>query len=165
MNTLRDELVKRLQTERRRLESNLAALDPESLEQPGVVRQWSVKDVLAHLAEWEAMGLEWVAASRRGQSPPCPAPGFTWRQVDGPGGLNDVIFRRFHECSVDEVMSRFRDVHQQFEAMVATLSQQELTDPTHFPWTEGAPFSRWVNGFAAHDLWAKKKICASFLRK
>lgn len=163
MQTLQDQALRRLETERRRLEQNLARMDAADMLRPGVVRDWSVKDVLAHLAEWEAMGLEWVSASRRGENPPCPAPGFTWRQTDGPGGLNDAIYQRYRDCPVEDVLAMFRDAHRRFRDMVASLSEEELGDSGHFAWTEGAPFFRWVNGFAAHDLWAKTKI-RRFLR-
>jgi hypothetical protein len=44
-------MIEKLQTERKRLEQNLAHLSREQMHLPGVVGEWSTKDVLAHLAE------------------------------------------------------------------------------------------------------------------
>jgi hypothetical protein len=76
------QLVERLQTERRRLEQNLARLTAEQMVQPGVVGAWSTKDVLAHLAAWEALCLSWLDTSQQGGTPAVPAAGFTWGTID-----------------------------------------------------------------------------------
>jgi len=66
--------IDKLETERRRLEQNLAPLNENDMLRPGVVGEWSVKDVLAHLASWEQFFLDWYAADQRGEMPHPPAP-------------------------------------------------------------------------------------------
>ena len=48
-------IIKRLHTERRRLETNLARLSREDILRPNAMGEWSFKDMLAHLAHWEAL--------------------------------------------------------------------------------------------------------------
>ena len=60
-------ILKLLQVERSRLEQNLSRLSRDDMLQPGVVGEWSVKDVLTHLADWEAHMLIWVETARRGE--------------------------------------------------------------------------------------------------
>ena len=67
-------VLQRLNTERRRLEQNLARLTPSDMLQPGVVKSWSVKDVLAHLYDWEARLPVWLATARRGGPMTAPTP-------------------------------------------------------------------------------------------
>lgn len=50
-----------IEQERQALEELLTTLSPEQMNQPAVVGEWSVKDVLAHLSEWETMWLRWFA--------------------------------------------------------------------------------------------------------
>jgi hypothetical protein len=49
--------------------------------QPGIVGEWSAKDVLAHLTEWEQMVLGWYHAGLAGETPALPAPGFKWSEL------------------------------------------------------------------------------------
>ena len=55
------------------LEKFLAALAPEQMTEPGMLGEWSVKDVLAHLYEWEQMVLGWLITTERGETPAVPA--------------------------------------------------------------------------------------------
>ena len=74
-------VIERLHTERRRLEANLARLGREDVLRSSMVGEWSFKDVLAHLAHWEAFLPDWIAASRRGEEVEVPALGLTWKDL------------------------------------------------------------------------------------
>lgn len=54
------QMVKRLQAERRRLEKNLSYLSRRDMLRPRAVGESSVKDILAHLADWEAHMPVWM---------------------------------------------------------------------------------------------------------
>jgi hypothetical protein len=148
-------ILKRLQTERRRLERNLSTLSPEEMLQPGVVESWSVKDVLAHLADWEAHMPVWVAAARRGEAVDSPDPGLTWTQLDV---LNQRIYEAHRDQSLDEVLEYFRTTHDQFMEMVEAMPEEEMLARGRYAFTGNAAVYDWLNAFAAHDLWGKTKI-------
>jgi hypothetical protein len=150
-------ILARLRAERRRLEQNLAGLSPEVMVQPGVVKAWSVKDVLAHLAEWEALCLGWVDATRRGDIAAVPAEGETWRNLDP---LNQRIYLKHRDRPLEEVLADFHAIHARFVEMVEGMSDDELLAPGYFRWTGRRPFYDWASGYAAHDLWGKTKIRA-----
>ena len=74
---LKQELLSEIRLERAALDDALAPLTPRHMTMAGVTKGgWSVKDVLAHLVEWQAMNLDWYAAGLRGERPAIPAPGF-----------------------------------------------------------------------------------------
>jgi Protein of unknown function (DUF1706) len=76
------ELVSDIQRERMALDAALALIPARHMTRAGVTRGgWSVKDVLAHLVEWQQMNLDWYAAGLRGEKPAMPAPGFTLREL------------------------------------------------------------------------------------
>ena len=57
------ELLDEIQRQRRALDDTLALLSARQMTMAGVTRGgWSVKDVLAHLVEWQQMNLNWYAA-------------------------------------------------------------------------------------------------------
>jgi hypothetical protein len=151
----KSQILKRLQTERRRLEQNLSTLTPEDMLQTGVVNQWSVKDVLAHLYDWEARLPVWLEAARRGGPDDCPDPHFTWRQIDQ---LNERIYLAHCDELLDSVLEAFRETHRRFMQVVESIPEDEMFTPAYYPFTGSASILDWLHGFAAHDLWGKTKI-------
>ena len=71
--TTKDQLLSDIYKERQALEQFLATLSPEQMTLEGIVGFWAVKDVLAHLLEWEQMVLGWYGAGLRGEPPHVPA--------------------------------------------------------------------------------------------
>lgn len=148
-------ILKRLHTERRRLEQNLSMLTPDDMLQPGVVDQWSAKDVLAHLADWEARLPVWLEAARRGEPAPCPDADFTWKQSDQ---LNQRIYLAHCDQPLDSVLEYFHSTHRQFVQVVEAMPEEEMFTPSYYPFTGKASILDWLHGFAAHDVWGKTKI-------
>jgi hypothetical protein len=85
----KEEILERIRTERRRLEHDLSQLTGEEIVEGGVVGEWSVKDILAQLVDWEQRYLGWYGAGLRGEVPETPAPGFCWGELDV---LNQQIY-------------------------------------------------------------------------
>jgi len=151
------DVIKRLHTERRRLEANLARLNREDIVRPNTMSSWSFKDVLAHLAHWEAFLPDWIEACRRGEDAEAPAPGLTWAVKDIKI-LNQRIFEEHQNQSLEDVLAYFRDTHTQFMTLVESLTDEEILTPGHYAFTGGGPLYDWLNAYAAHDMWGKTKI-------
>ena len=148
-------IVERLHTERRRLEQNLSHLSPDSMLQPGVIGESSVKDVLAHLADWEARMPVWIEAARSGRQVEAPEPGLTWRQVDI---VNTRIRTAHRNQSLPVVLDYFRATHQRFMTIVERMPEDEMLARGRYAFTGKDAVYDWLNGFANHDLWGKTKI-------
>ena len=148
-------ILQRLHTERRRLEQNLSQLSHADMLQPGVVKSWSVKDVLAHLYDWEARLPVWLETARGGEPAACPDPDFSWRQADQ---LNERIYLAHRDQALDSVLEDFRQTHRIFMQIVEAMPEEELFTPSYHPFTEKASILDWLHGFANHDLWGKTKI-------
>lgn len=151
----KSKILVRLETERKRLEKNLARLSEDDMLQTGVVAKSSIKDVLAHLADWEERMPIWIEASRRGDPVACPEPGLTWQQL---GLLNERIYKAHREETLDQVREYFRRVHAEFMEMVETMSESEMLTRGRHPFIGTSTVYNWLNAYAAHDLWAKTKI-------
>ena len=150
-------IIKRLDTERRRLEKNLEGLREEQMQQPGVVDEWSVKDVLAHLAHWESLMPGWVEAARQGVNVQTPAPDLTWKQLDI---FNQRIYTQYRNMPLDEVRQYFQDAHTELMQMAETMPEEEMLERGRYSFTGGGAVFDWLNAFAAHDMWGKTKIRA-----
>ena len=152
------ELLSELQRERRALDDTLALLSARQMAKAGVTRGgWSVKDILAHLVEWQQMNLDWYAAGLRGEEPAMPAPGFTLRELPR---LNEMIYRKHHRRSLDAVMRDYRSYHERVVALIDALSDDDLVTLGRFSWTGPSwTLSDYLRAStAAHYLWARTRI-------
>ena len=99
----------------------------------GVTRGgWSVKNLLAHLVEWQAMNLNWYAAGLRGEKPAMPAPGYTLGELPR---LNQMIYRKHHRRSLMAVMDDYRSHHERIVKLIESLPDSDLITLGRFSWT------------------------------
>ena len=78
-------LINQLQMERSWIEGMLSELTGEQMEAPGVEGNWSVKDIIAHLTEWERRGtqwIEWVNVAARGEDEQLRQAGYSAKDLD-----------------------------------------------------------------------------------
>jgi hypothetical protein len=59
------ELIEFTLNERQKLEAKVAGLTPAELSFPGSMGEWSVKDILQHLVDWEQRWIRWYEAGKR----------------------------------------------------------------------------------------------------
>jgi len=145
----------RLQNERQQLEQELDGLGPQEMTLPGVVEEWSVKDVLAHLADWEDHMSVWLEAARRGEPVAEIEPGLTWKQFDE---FNQRIYERHRHQSLEEVFDYFHQAHQHFMEMVAAMPEDEMMARRRYKFIGTGAIYNWLGSYANHDRWAKTKI-------
>ena len=149
-------LINETKTERLALEKLLAALTPDQMIQPGALGEWSVKDVLAHLVEWEQMFLGWYAAGLRGEKPAVPAEGYNWGQLPA---LNKMIYKKHHERSLEDVLQQFQASYLQTLELVESLPESDLFVRGLYPWMNQNNLAACIhaNG-GAHYKWAREGI-------
>jgi hypothetical protein len=152
------ELLSEIDRERKALDETLAVLSKRDLTKPGVTRGgWSVKDVLAHLVEWQQMNLNWYAAGLRGENPAMPAPGYTLRELPR---LNQMIYRKHHRRSLQAVLEDYRTYHERVVDLIESLPDADLVTLGRFSWTGPSwTLSDYLRAStAAHYLWARTRI-------
>ena len=134
----RAELLAQLNSEQKAWEALLAEIGEDRMQEPGVQGEWSIKDIVAHLAAWRRRTVGRLEAVASGQ----PEPKAQW-----PADLkdDDEINAWFHERdrsrSVRDVLSESRTVFQKLTSAIEKLPEDKLDDPKNFPWMEGAPLS------------------------
>jgi hypothetical protein len=148
-------IIEKLNIERRRLEQNLSRLKDDEYLQPGVVGEWSVKDVLAHLADWEAHIPVWLDMARRGEPVAEIEPGLDWKAFDA---FNQRIYERHCHQTLEEVLDYFHNVHEQFMQMVESMPEDEMLTRGRYAFIGKGAVYNWLSAYANHDHWAKNKI-------
>jgi len=102
---------------------------------------WTVVDLVAHLAEWQALFLSWYADGLRGVTPRLPAPGYTWRETPR---LNRDIWAKHRHRSLVAVRADFDDGYREICRLVKRLSEAELLEPGRFAWAGGYPLTTYL---------------------
>ncbi len=120
----RQKLLEEIESERRMLDETLELVPRRLMTKAGVTRGgWSVKDILAHLVEWQEMNLGWYAAGLRGEKPAMPAPGFTLRELPR---LNQMIYRKHHGRPLQAVLDDYHLYHERMVNLIRSLSDEDL---------------------------------------
>jgi len=152
------ELLEEIARERLALDDAIASLTRRQMTMGGVTRGgWSVKDILAHLVEWQRMNLGWYEAGARGTKPVIPAPGYTLRELPR---LNQMIYRKHHKRPLEDVLRDYRAYHTRVVELIHTLPDDDLVTLGRFSWTGRSwTLSDYLRAStAAHYLWARTRI-------
>lgn len=130
-------LLNTIQTEYAQLESLVASVPDVQLYAAPYEGAWSIKDIMAHVAAWEQICARWLAQCARGEAPNPSERIEDW--------VNDRLYREYRDLSLAEVQDFFHETHevflQQVDLLLQTLSEEEITSPHRFAWTEHWPGS------------------------
>lgn len=135
----KDEIFDALEDERENFLDAIDGLSDEELQLPGVVGEWSVKDIMIHLSAWEAEMVKLLWQAKQGQPP--SNPDWTEELVDQ---LNQEWFEAYHARQLDRVMADFIAVRKQTSRRVEVFTDKDLNDPQRFSWLKGRPLWVWV---------------------
>ncbi len=147
----RRELMEVLRDERQLFDDLLASLSDAQLLEPGIEGNRCVKDILAHITDWEQRMNLWIQESLAGLIPQRPAPGMTWDDLDR---LNEQTYLENKARPLGEVMTASRRSYAQSLQAVQGLSEEDLFDGRRFVWRNGDPLWHMV---AANTWWHYKE--------
>ncbi len=158
--TTKKQLLSAMQTEHDALEKILADLTEEQISAVSRATKWSVKDVIAHLTEWEQMVMGWYAAGRKGHTPAVPSEKYNWAQLPA---LNQEILKKHHDRSVRDVLRSYRASFTKIQKLVGGIPEAELFTPGRYGWTGSTTLgSYFVSCTSSHYAWARKEIRKCF---
>ena len=66
--------------------------------------------------------------------------------------------RKPSASELDDVLEYFRATHTELMALAESLTDEETLIPDYYAFTGGGSFYDWLNAYAAHDLWGKRRI-------
>jgi hypothetical protein len=154
--TTKGQLIEDAQKERNALEKLLATLTPEQMTQVKAADDWSAKDVLAHLVEWEAMVMNWYAAGIKGKVPAVPSEEFNWGQLPQ---LNHVIYLKHRDRSLEDIRKEFKTSYKKIMKVIESIPEKELFTRGQYPWTRNNPLAAYFNSATtAHYRWARGEM-------
>lgn len=127
-----DALLRELRAAHAGLEARVAPLSAAQMTAPGVNGDWAMRDMLAHLTAWQRRALALLEAARDGTT---PDPFYTDPTDDAEiDRRNAVFFAANRVRPLDAVLADWRATERAVEATVPTISEDDLNDPSRFPW-------------------------------
>jgi hypothetical protein len=142
------ELLEELEDERQELLEMIGDLPEETLLQPGVIGDWAIKDILAHLTYWEGQTVTLLFQVQQGIMKPTTA--------HFSGETVDELNKRWHESGkdrpLDVIWKDWLGVRKQTIRRAGELNENDLTNPQRFPWLKGVPLWQWIlNDTVEHE--------------
>lgn len=128
----KQQLLAALNEERAKFLKAIEGLSDEQMTEKGVVDDWSIKDMLAHIATWESEMVTFIAQMKQGKK---PRTNLMSNKVDE---LNAEFYKNNKNRPLDRILADFHGVRKQTIKQVESLSENELTDPKHSPHTKGS---------------------------
>ena len=130
-------LMNMIQSEYALFESLISPLSEAQLCAVPFEGEWSIKDIMAHIAVWEQLCTRWLVDCVRGITP------HPSERVDIQS--NDRIYRENRDRPLSEVQELFHQAHQQFlhqvDLLFQTLPEEDINASHRFAWTESWPGS------------------------
>jgi len=121
----KDHLVKELERARNDLLASYQGLSDEHMIRPGAVGEWSVKDVLSHVASWEEVALPDLARLARGDTPTLASIDLYSTSFDG---FNALIMSLRRALPLDQVLRELDIVRADFMTAVSRLPDPVLAE-------------------------------------
>lgn len=138
----KQELLTNLENQREAFMDIIENLTEEELTTPGVVGQWSIKDILSHISRWEAELVKLLWQVRQGQKP--SSMHFTMKgSVDQ---VNETWYKESAARELVRVLDDFHAVRNQTTLRVEEFSDHDLTEPKRYPALGGRALWEYIEG-------------------
>jgi len=130
--------------------------DDPKLKEAHWQRDKNLRDVLVHLYEWHELLLRWTATNLGGETKPFLPEPYTWKTY---GDMNVKFWENYQATSYDEAVIMLRGSHAKVMALIESLTDEELFEKKHYPWTGTTNIGSYcISVTASHYDWAMKKI-------
>lgn len=135
----KETVISELTTSRKVILDMLDGIAPEQMENPGVIENWSLKDLLVHLTRWEAELVKLLWQAKGGNQPS------TVHFIpDSADEINERWFQESKSRLMDIVWKDFMAVREQTLRRVKEFSENELNDDQQYKWLNGRPIWEWI---------------------
>ena len=163
--TTKADLLRTLDEGRKTWEETLAKVGEGRMEEPGVVGEWSVKDLIAHVGFWERWVGGKISASLEGEESTIlgpfageiPAEAKDWDTDQ----LNAWAYERNRYRPVAEVVMEEQQIYRRLYTTLRGMRDEDLFTPGRFPWAReraveavaGNTYDHWPEHIQSIEAW------------
>src|SRR3989441_11864737 len=120
----KQQLLKRLEKAWAAIKESYTGLSDSQLTEPGVMGNWSVKDILAHVTTWEEEALKYLPLILENGRPP------RYVKYGGIDAFNAAMTEGKRGLSVAEVLRQLDDTHRRLVDFVQDVPEKEFVGQT-----------------------------------
>ena len=124
----KEEIFDQLDLSRERLLVALEPLPDEAFQQPGVMDNWTLADILAHLTAWES---ELVTALQRINQGKKPAR--IMAALADVNGYNELRLEENKDRNLGRIFDDLQALRLQLEEWLDDFTDQDLNEPNRYP--------------------------------
>src|SRR6266566_2850139 len=122
----KDQVLKRLEKAWATFQESYAGLSDPQLMEPGVMDEWSVKDILAHVTTWEEEALKYLPLILTGGKPP------RYIQSGGIDAFDAQMAEQKRDMAFSEVLRQLEETHRRLLDYLRSLPDEHFTRETPF---------------------------------
>jgi hypothetical protein len=122
----RQQLLKRLEKAWAAIKESYAGLSDSQLTEPGVMDNWSVKDILAHVTTWEEEALKYLPLILTGGKPP------RYSQYGGIDAFNARMAEQKRGLALSEVQRQLHETHRRLLDYIQSVPEEYFAQETGF---------------------------------
>jgi AraC family transcriptional regulator len=137
-------LIEFVRQSRARFRQFVAPLSEAQMSTPNVQGAWSIKDIVAHVVDWEELMADSLETLARGKTPSSPFEGTSLDQ------LNEQMYLAHRDDSLSEVMDAFDASGTRSLASIEALPEENLLKPCQLSWMDDVPLWHLVG---ANTFW------------
>ncbi len=108
------------------LKESYVGLSDAQLTEPGVMGEWSVKDILAHVTTWEEEALKYLPLIITGGRPP------RYIQYGGIDAFNAQKAEQKRDMALSEVLRQLEETHRRLLDYLHSVPEEHFTRETRF---------------------------------
>jgi hypothetical protein len=108
------------------LKESYAGLSEAQLTEPGVLGEWSVKDILVHVTTWEEEALKYLPLILTGGRLP------RYIQFGGIDGFNAQMAEQKRDMALPEALRQLEDTHRRLLDYLHSVPEEQFTRETPF---------------------------------
>jgi hypothetical protein len=122
----KDQVLNRLEKAWATLQESYTGLSDPQLMEPGVMGEWSVKDILAHVTTWEEEALKYLPLILTGGRPP------RYIQYGGIDAFNAQMAEQKWETALSEILRQLDETHRRLIDYLQSVPEEHFTRETRF---------------------------------
>ena len=133
----KEEILDQLDSTREQMLIQLEPLSDEALVKPGVLGEWSVADILAHLTAWESELVTAMLQIDKGKKPG------RWLAANADvEAYNAGRYAENQGRDLDRIFADWHNVRLKLEEWLDSFSEKELSDPKRYRWAKNVSLGK-----------------------
>ncbi len=122
----KQQLLKQLEKAWAAIKESYTGLSDSQMMEPGVMGNWSVKDILAHVTTWEEEALKYLPLIITGGRPP------RYIQYGGIDAFNAQMTEQKRSLSLSDVLRQLDETHLRLIDYIGSVPEEHYTRETRF---------------------------------